>query len=59
MKFLVTGAAECVNNMITAQLFQAGHELAILAPLLQGYCEAIPHYPHFIEAPEPVHCLHV
>ncbi len=56
MKFPVTGFAGCIDSIMIAQPPQAGRELSIFTPLLKGYCEAIPHDPHFIESPAPAHC---
>ena len=59
MKFPGTNVTGRINSRMTAQLFQASYESTVLATLLKGYHEAIPHYPHFTEGSVPAHCLRV
>jgi UDP-glucose 4-epimerase len=50
MKLLVTGGAGYIGSVVSRQLLNAGHEVAVLDNLERGYLEAVASQARFIEA---------
>jgi UDP-glucose 4-epimerase len=50
MKLLVTGGAGYIGSVVSRQLLDAGHEVAVLDNLERGYLEAVAPQARFIEA---------